>query len=218
MTSTSGRIDRGGRPAATTAHDLAAVAQRMFVEHGFDQTSIEDIARAAGISSRTFFRYFPTKADVLWVESDAEIGRLRDVLAAGLPTERYEDVVVSAVVAALCLPHDQIEWARHRAQLVLTEPAVQAQASQRHARWRAAAAEFVSTRTGHPVDGFFPTAVGHAVLAATLAGHEYWVSHPDTDLAEHLQCALLLILPPEPSGTDGPASAGDATSAAQRRV
>jgi TetR/AcrR family transcriptional regulator, regulator of mycofactocin system len=199
VTSTGGRADRGGRPAATSAHELAAVAQRLFVERGFEQTSVEDIARASGISSRTFFRYFPTKADVLWVESEGEIGVLRAQLAAGSPTEPYEDVIVRAVVDALAtFPADQAQWARHRAQLVLSEPAVQAQASQRHARWRAAAVEYAGARSGRPVDALFPIAVGHAALAATLTAHEYWVAHPDTDLATGLEQALRLLLPPLP--------------------
>ncbi|PVX63074.1 UNVERIFIED_ORG: TetR family transcriptional regulator [Nocardia globerula] len=194
--STDNRIDRGGRPAATTAHHLAAVAQRLFVERGFDRTNVEDIAHEAGISTRTFFRYFPTKADVLWVESDAEISRLRQALADSTATEPYEAVLVRAVVTAMAFPDDQIEWARHRAQLVLTEPAVQAQASQRHTRWRAAATEFVSARTP---DYFFPIAVGHAVLAATQSAHEYWIAHPETQLADQLERALLLLLPPLPT-------------------
>ncbi|EME20980.1 acyl-CoA-like ligand-binding transcription factor [Rhodococcus triatomae] len=199
MTSTGDRTDRGGRPASTSAHELAAVAQRLFVERGFEQTGVDDIARAGGISSRTFFRYFPTKADVLWVESEGEIEVLREQLAAGAPTERYEDVVVRAVVAALAtFPDDQVEWARHRAQLVLTEPAVQAQAWQRHARWRATAAEYAAARTGRPVEALFPVAVGHATLAATLTAHEYWISHPGSDLADVLDDALRLLLPAEP--------------------
>lgn len=199
MTSTGGRVDRGGRPAATTAHELAAVAQRLFVEHGFEQTSVEDIARAAGISSRTFFRYFPTKADVLWVESEGEIGRLRELLAAGDPAEPYEDVVVRAVVTSLAtFPEDQADWAKHRAQLIQTVPAVQAQALLRHSRWRGASAEFAAARSGQPADALFPLAVGHAVLAATLAAHEHWVTHPDTDLAAGLERALRFLLPPLP--------------------
>lgn len=76
---------------------------------------------------------------------------------------------------------------------------MQAQASQRHTRWRAAATEFVSTRT---TDGFFAIAVGHAVLAATQSAHEYWVTHADTHLADHLEQSLLLLLPPLPADTE----------------
>ena len=74
--------DRGGRPAITSAHELAAVAQRLFVAHGFDETSVEDIATAAGISRRTFFRYFSAKADVCFADSPTELVRLQQALSA----------------------------------------------------------------------------------------------------------------------------------------
>ncbi|MGW4335014.1 acyl-CoA-like ligand-binding transcription factor [Rhodococcus koreensis] len=191
--------DRGGRPAATSAHELAAVAQRLFLTHGFEQTSVDDIAAEVGISRRTFFRYFPSKADVLWVESDAELARLCEQLSAGLPAEPYRTVVTRAVIGALHVPEDQHEWARHRAQLVLSVPAVQVHAAARHAAWRAAATEFAGIRSGEPATELFPTAVGYAVVAAVHAAHEFWLTNPGVDLDEALARSLDLLLPPEPA-------------------
>ncbi|MGY1609771.1 MULTISPECIES: acyl-CoA-like ligand-binding transcription factor [unclassified Geodermatophilus] len=192
------RTDRGGRPAVTTPHELAAVAQQLFVDRGFDATSVEDIATAAGIGRRTFFRYFPTKADVLFVESDAELRRLEEHLAEGGRSEPYQDVVTRSVVAALRFPDEEREWARQRAQLLLTVPAVQAHAMSRYAAWRAAAAAFVADRSGQAADALFPRAVGQAVLAATLTAHEHWLAHPESDLFEVLARCLDLLLPPGP--------------------
>jgi len=192
------RGDRGGRPAVTTPHELAAVAQQLFLERGFDRTSVDDIALTAGISRRTFFRYFPTKADVLFVESVTELARLREHLAGSGRTEPYEAVLSRSVVAALRFPPEQREWARQRAQLLLTVPAVQAHAMSRYAAWRAAATAYAAERSGQPADALFPLAVGQAVLAATLSAHEHWLAHPETDLFEVLEGSLALLLPRAP--------------------
>jgi AcrR family transcriptional regulator len=191
--------DRGGRPAVTSAHELAAVAQRLFVAHGFDETSVDDIAVAAGISRRTFFRYFPTKADVCFADSPAELARLREGLSAADPGEPYRPVVVRAVRAALRFPPGEREWALQRAQLVLGVPVLQAHATRVYAQWRTVAAGFARGR--RPDDDVFPVVVGHAVLAATLAAHEYWITHPAGDLDDALARMLDLLLPPEPPAT-----------------
>lgn len=45
--------------------EVGRVAIRLFVEHGFDNVTVDDIAAAAGTSPRSFFRYFPTKDEVI---------------------------------------------------------------------------------------------------------------------------------------------------------
>ena len=189
--------DRGGRPALTSAHELAAVAQRLFIERGFDQTSVDDIAAAAGIGRRTFFRYFRAKVDVLFAESTAELERLQSELAAAPPGQDYRVAVTRAVVTALHVAPSDREWALQRAQLILSVPALQAQAAVVFARWRGIATDYVAGR--FPGEDLFARAVGHAVLAATLAAHEYWIAHPDSDLGDALRAVLELILPLEPT-------------------
>jgi AcrR family transcriptional regulator len=187
--------DRGGRPAATSAHALAATAQRLFLDHGFEQTSVGDIADAAGISRRTFFRYFPTKADVLWVESATELDRFRARLHSDDGAEAYEVVVTRAVLAALAFPDTERDWALRRARLVLTVPSVQGHASWLYGQWRTTAREYAAIRTGRPSDALFPITVGHAVVAALLGAHEYWIAHPDSNLFDTLAEMLSMMLP-----------------------
>jgi AcrR family transcriptional regulator len=188
------------------------VAQRLFVAAGFDDTSIEDIARAAGIGRRTFFRYFSTKADVLFVESAAELDRLREALGQARREDPYRTVVIAAVTAALRVRPEDHEWARQRAQLILTVPALQAHAAVRFAQWRRVATEYA--RGLESVDELFAVAVGHAVLAATLAAHEHWISHPGSDLDEALARMLELLLPPE--GTPRRPATGDGVARSPR--
>lgn len=57
---------RIGRRPSTSKEELAAIGIELFMEAGFDETSIDDIAEAADIARRTFFRYFPSKNEVAW--------------------------------------------------------------------------------------------------------------------------------------------------------
>ncbi|KAA0081777.1 TetR/AcrR family transcriptional regulator [Mycolicibacterium sp. P9-64] len=76
---------------------IAATAIRMFLDAGFDQVSITDIARAAEVSRRTLFAYFPTKEDlVLQRFADHEDEAARTVLA-----RRADQTPLEALRAAM---------------------------------------------------------------------------------------------------------------------
>ena len=195
-------VDRGGRPASTSARALAAAAQRLFLRDGFDQTTVEEIAGAVGVSRRTFFRYFATKADVVWVESDAELAYFRETIRAASPSEHPADVLERAFISAIDHRGAELEWARQRAQLILYAPAVQAHANAVYRQWRSAVAEFVAQRTGGAPDDEYPVAVGYAVLAASSAGHERWLAESDADLADCLRPMFALMVPRTPYVTN----------------
>src|SRR5215475_12775925 len=70
-----------GRPRSTSRRELQRIAVRLFTKRGFDNTTIEQIAIEAGVSERTFFRYFATKASVLWTDFETELDTIRAALA-----------------------------------------------------------------------------------------------------------------------------------------
>ncbi len=53
------------RQRAQIRADIRRAAFRLFIEHGYDAVTTEEIASAAGVSPRTFFRYVPTKEELL---------------------------------------------------------------------------------------------------------------------------------------------------------
>ena len=53
-----------------TRRQLAEAAQRLIAQHGFRETTVDDIAADVGVSQRTFFRHFPTKEDALFVRAE----------------------------------------------------------------------------------------------------------------------------------------------------
>ena len=75
-------IDLRQRRRAFTADEIERVAIELFAARGFDEVTVDEIAEAAGISPRTFFRYFPTKADVVRAHQRRLVDRLVRALAA----------------------------------------------------------------------------------------------------------------------------------------
>ncbi|MFS0794092.1 TetR/AcrR family transcriptional regulator [Microbacterium sp. 1P10AE] len=73
---------RTGRPRASSREVLSEAACELFLEKGYDATSVSDITRRAGVSRSSFFNYFSAKSDVLWSgfdeRVDAAVADLRD--------------------------------------------------------------------------------------------------------------------------------------------
>lgn len=76
---------RAGRPRASSRETLAEAACELFLEQGFDATTIADIARRAGVSRSSFFNYFASKSDILWAGLDERIAAFEERLADGAP-------------------------------------------------------------------------------------------------------------------------------------
>jgi DNA-binding transcriptional MocR family regulator len=87
------------RPPATSREELERVAMLLFSEHGFDATTVDDIAAAAGIGRRTFFRYFGSKNDVVWGRFAEGLADLRASLAAAPDDVALDEALRQAIVA-----------------------------------------------------------------------------------------------------------------------
>jgi mycofactocin system transcriptional regulator len=178
--------DGPGRPKVTTKGDLERVALQLFAARGFDATTVEDIAEAAGISRRTFFRYYPSKNDVVWGDFDGLLAAMRSWLAGRPDGAGLLDSLVGAVVRFNSLPVDAVPAHRQRMELILGVPALQAHSTLRYREWRAVVADFVAARLGLEPEGGLPQLVGHLALAAAVASYEQWLARPDRDLEQLL--------------------------------
>ncbi|MFB9566280.1 mycofactocin system transcriptional regulator [Saccharopolyspora hordei] len=180
----------GGRRRVTSAAELEQVAFDLFDEQGFDNTTVSDIARAAGIARRTFFHYFPSKNDVPWGDFDAELARLRADLRASPTGVPLMDTIRHCLVEFNRVPPEQVPAHRRRMRLILGVPALQAHSTLRFRAWRQVIAEFVGERTGRSADALAPQTIAHAVLGVALAAYERWLDDADAELTELLDAAM----------------------------
>lgn len=81
-----------------TRQDIERAAFALFASQGFEETTIEQIAAAAGISPRTFFRHFPTKEAVVFADHDRNVARLRVALAVADPRQPLLDRIRTAIL------------------------------------------------------------------------------------------------------------------------
>ncbi len=179
-----------GRRRITSRTELEHVAFELFDRQGFEGTTIDDIAVAAGIGRRTFFRYFPSKNDVPWGNFEVELDRMRGWLAACPPQWPLMDAIRLAIVNFNQVPPEDERWHRRRMQLILGVPVLQAHSTLRYAEWRQVIADFVAARTSQPACGLLPQTIAYAVLGVAIAAYEQWLRDDDSNLSGLLDTAM----------------------------
>lgn len=173
---------RGGRSRATSHGELSHIALTLFLERGFDETTVDDIVSAAGIGRRTFFRYFRSKNDLPWGEFELLLAAMRAEFAA-MPTDLdLAEALRRAVIVFNRFPDDEVPYHRERMWLLLHVPSLVAHSSLRYAAWRQVVAEFVAARRGEAADALGPQSVAWICLGLCLAAYEQWLAHEDADL------------------------------------
>jgi mycofactocin system transcriptional regulator len=185
-------VARGRRPSTTRAQ-IARVALGLFERNGFDETTVEDIAAAAGISRRTLFRYFESKRDIVWGEFAVELVRLREHLHEAPADEPLMDVLRRAVVSTNRFGAGELDELRIRVNLISTVPTLVAHSALRYAEWRQVVAEFAAERRGEGPDDLGPQTLAHAALGAAMAAFARWAHHDVEDLTAEVDRALRLL-------------------------
>jgi TetR/AcrR family transcriptional regulator, regulator of mycofactocin system len=184
---------RPGRPPGTSRRAVTSTALALFAERGFEQTTVEDVADALGVSRRTLFRYFASKNDMVWGEFDQVLERLRRCLAATSGDEPLHEALRRAVVESNRYEPSQLPELRIRMRLITRVPALQAHSMLRYTEWRAVIAEFVAGRLGCAPENVVPQVVAHAALGTSMAAFVVWVDDPSSDLVANLDDAYRLL-------------------------
>jgi AcrR family transcriptional regulator len=103
---------------------LASAAVDLFAANGYEATTVDDIAVAAGVGRRTFFRYFDAKDDVLFANHDEIVAEMEEEFAAADPARDPVEVACAAVGLVLDSYADDLDVSLKRFALTRTVPSV----------------------------------------------------------------------------------------------
>ncbi|MBH1936932.1 TetR family transcriptional regulator [Streptomyces sp. AV19] len=185
------------RKRQLVSDELTEAALQLLASKGFDAVTVDEIVTTAGVSKRTFFRYFASKEDVV-VQFLADMGAGMRAELAGRPAGESPSVALRhAVWASVNACAGQSERALRVVQLILRTPALLARFLERQAQWRDDLAEELAHRLGRDADaGLYPQlAAGMALTAFDVVLQRWSDSDGAQDPAGLTDRAFAVVAP-----------------------
>lgn len=175
---------------------LADAAAELFLEQGYARTTVDQIAARAGVSRATFFNYFPAKSDVMWLELDAAVASLPQLLAASTEPSVVRAVEDALLAAARAHDPERVPWAVAQAEVMGIGQELVTSVAARVTGQHHAVAAFVARRTGEQPGSLWPQTVSGAMLGAAAAAFGVWVADGVTrrPLVEYVGAALTPVV------------------------
>lgn len=188
------------RKRQLVAEELRNAALMLLATRGFDAVTVDDIVAAAGMSRRTFFRYFASKEDVV-VRFIADMGT--DVAAEFAARPRAEPPSVALrhaiwrPLAGCADQPDHAERSRIVVRLILDTPALHARWLEHQIQWRTRLATELAVRSGlDPRTDLYPQmAAGIAMLALDAVLQQWRPGDDERRLAELTDRAFAVAAP-----------------------
>lgn len=158
--------------------EISHLAMTLFLQQGFHETTMDQIAQAAGISRRSLFRYFSSKEDFFVQDFETVAEQLETALKARPPEEAPWEALNATFLTLLNSPLYSPQRTIEIARLILDTPALRAVHLEKHWRWQERLVPVMQARMGK-ADPRFPdpraVAVVAAALSCLLASIELWV-------------------------------------------
>ncbi|MEU8168810.1 TetR/AcrR family transcriptional regulator [Micromonospora sp. NPDC049004] len=175
---------------AETQRMVQAHAVRLFVERGYDRTTVNDVAQAAGVSPMTLYRHFPTKEDlVLFDQNGILVAEQIAATPAGQPLVRRIGGALVESARALTAGDDRLLLARLR--LMISTPALRARHLDSQYVLQQAIVDGLGDEAADPDTAFAAAAAASACLAAMHTALVRWAQDDGrTDLPDLIATAL----------------------------
>ncbi|MFB2556792.1 TetR family transcriptional regulator [Herbiconiux liangxiaofengii] len=157
--------------------EITRVAMRLFLDQGFDQTTIDQIASTAGISRRSFFRYFGTKEDIVLGDLASQGELMRDALEQVPSTVGPWEALRQALHTIEALDIEPGVTLKIATMMYQT-PSLRARSIEKHLQWQSLLVPDIRRRLGLAADDASDPAPG-AIVASAIAcldvAGELWV-------------------------------------------
>jgi AcrR family transcriptional regulator len=195
-----------------TRREIQAEALRLFAEKGYQSTTVEEIASAAEVAPRTFFRYFPTKEEVVfWSEYQPALADFVDARPGGEPAvEALRRGLVDGLAVFYAEDHDRL---LERVTLAYRTPALHPRLRQQQAVAADRMAEILAGRLGVAPGGLEVRAFAAAMTSALWVAVDEWQAHDGVgDLGALIDRALGTVLDGSVATAELPRRARTATA------
>lgn len=166
---------------------LERAAMELFVERGFEQTTVAEIAGRAGLTERTFFRHYADKREVLFGGSTELQRLLVDTLAGQAASTAPIDAVAEALDAAATQLQERRGYARQRQDVIAANPVLQERELIKLATLGAAMAATLRERSVTEPAASLAAEAGVAVFRVAF---ERWVEDTDQDFPRIVRDSL----------------------------
>lgn len=174
--------------------EITAAARALFVERGFEATTVDQIVAAVGISRRSFFRYFGSKEDVLLGDLAARGDAVARALSQRPEEEDPWDALGNAMLAAQPETFNDPKADLAVGRMMHETPSLRARLFEKRQHWRDALVPLVARRIGGPSAEFTASAIVSAVLSCVDTASDAWIaSDGEADMAELYDRAVAAI-------------------------
>jgi AcrR family transcriptional regulator len=177
---------------------ITEIALDLFAEHGFDQVTVDQIAAAAGMSGRTFHRYFPAKEDVVVGEPEQWGEFVRDAFAARPADEPVWDSLLASFEAFVDLlaQNGRVQRGKFAMRVLVSTASLRARNLEKHQLWGRMLVPLVAARLADDDSALRAEIVVQAALACLDVAFTTWANvDDDTTISELLERSFAMLRP-----------------------
>jgi AcrR family transcriptional regulator len=181
-----------GRPRVGDPEAMSGVGLRLIRENGWTATTMGQIAQACDVSSPTLFRYFPTKAALLWHGMDENEALFREAFAERAADQPLVDAIMDAYLAMMRRT-THLPLIKARMAVVVRDTDASQATWSTHEHWRELVIGLAAEYRGDAPESLRARVVGASIWAVLWAAVTDWAVGDDDDPAEHIAAARAMV-------------------------